>query len=307
MPAITVEKAEKAFTSMTNYSFLSPEHFTQYELLDSGNGEKLERFGALRLIRPEPRALWSPQLNNSEWESVADARFIPSDHQKGKWEYLVPKVKNSWKIEYSSPATKLMFELKLTQFKHIGLFPEQSSQWEYIHKQCIKRRKPKVLNLFAYTGGASLVARAAKADVIHLESMKQVVNWANRNQELSGLNDIRWLIEDAFKFVKRERKRGNYYNGIIMDPPAFGLGPKGERWKLEDQLNDLLRNVLELLVPGDAFFVLNTYSNHLSPQILKTMVNMHRSGIPSMEIGELGLQNGKQFLPTGPFLRFHED
>src|ERR1035437_4804309 len=226
---------------------LSPEKFQDYELIDCGDFEKLERFGKYIAIRPEPQAVWSKKLSNGEWEKTAHVKFIQKGSNSGEWKKL-KEMPDRWQISYQVKSQKskeegnsklsvLNFKLSLTSFKHVGIFPEQAVNWEYIFDsvQQIKtplslRRgaggeaegRPKFLNLFAYTGAASLAAKAAGADVTHLDSIKQVVTWARENMELSGLKDIRWIVEDALKFVKREVKRGNKYHGIILDPPAFG-------------------------------------------------------------------------------------
>lgn len=288
----------------TNYKILFPDRFAEYKLIDSGNRMKLEQFGAYTLIRPEPQALWDPQLEYSEWEAIAHAKYETLDSHKGKWRNI-KGMAAPWKIKYKSSNYALQFELRFTQFKHIGLFPEQASHWDYIYDQCKKIPNAKVLNLFSYTGGATLAAKAAGADVIHLDSVKQVVNWSSRNMELSGLKDVRWLVEDALKFVQREARRGNFYNGIIMDPPSYGLGPKGERWKLEDKLNELVANVCQILDKHQRFMVFNTYSLNLSAYILQTMVESRLGNLKNIELGELGVKSSNvQTLPLGSFLRF---
>jgi 23S rRNA (cytosine1962-C5)-methyltransferase len=183
--------------------------------------------------------------------------------------------------------------LKLTAFKHVGVFPEQAVNWDYISStiKSFKTKNPKVLNLFAYTGGASLVAKAAGADITHVDSIKQVVTWANLNQELSGLKDIRWVVEDALKFVKREIKRGNIYNGIILDPPAYGHGPKGERWKLENQLTEMIQDVVKLLDPKEHFLILNTYSDGISPSDIHRLISTSFPLVKNLETGELYLKS----------------
>lgn len=289
---------------MKQYRILFPEKFSDYQLIDSGDGRKLERFGPYTLIRPEPQAIWPAQLGMEEWNDVAHARYDSLDSHKGKWVRL-KDMKMPWRIKYKGPNYTLFFELKFTQFKHLGIFPEQASHWDFIWEKTNQLRNPKVLNLFAYTGGASLAAKAAGADVIHLDSVKPVVSWARNNQDISGLNDIRWLVEDALKFVQREVKRGHKYNGIIMDPPAYGLGPKGERWKLEDKLNELVEGTTQLLHKTNSFMVFNTYSLNLSAFVLKTMVEAHLGQVNDYEVGELGVKSGQaQILPLGSFYRF---
>lgn len=285
----------------------TPQDFKDYELIDSGNNEKLERFGRYVLWRPEPQAFWSPSLPPSEWRKLASARFEQEGSSSGTWQRFDPEMPDSWNVGYSYEGMRIRFRLTLTRFKHVGIFPEQSFNWDFIYDRCQQQKSPKVLNLFAYTGGASLAARAAGADVIHCDSIKQVVNWANGNMQLSKLDDIRWLVEDAFKFVKREAGRNNQYQGIILDPPAWGHGPKGEKWKLEDQINELMGYVSTILAPEKSFLVFNAYSLGYSALILENLVRGHFSAsqTKTLEIGELCLteRSGRR-LPAGVFARF---
>ena len=267
-----------------------------YELVDSGDGEKLERFGNYYMIRPEPKALWGKTMPADEWERMAHTRFRPGagfakagKEDSGTWERL-KRTDDQWYIKYHGAQKGLDFSLRLglTSFKHVGVFPEQSSNWEYIYRETSKlvenARKnpsasgvaadgrPKVLNLFAYTGGASLAAKAAGADVTHLDSVRQVVTWAHGNQDASRLDGIRWVVEDAMKFAKREAKRGNVYQGIILDPPAYGHGTDGEKWKLDECLFEMMKTVNTILAPENSFLVLNLYSNGFSPVLGETVV-----------------------------------
>lgn len=286
---------------------LSPSHFQDYELIDAGKGEKIERFGKYVLIRPEPQALWSPAMPESEWKKVADARFIQDGSASGDWERYNKAMPDQWVIGYNRGEMKLRFRLGLTKFKHVGIFPEQAVNWDFIYDRCKATTNPKVLNLFAYTGGASLAAKAAGADVIHCDAIKQVLNWATTNMELSKLDGIRWLLEDAFKFVTREAKRGNQYDGIILDPPAWGHGPKGEKWKLEDQIDELMGQVAVILAPQQSFLVLNAYSLGYSSLILENLGRSHfgPAHLKNLQIGELCLpeRSGRK-LPAGVFMRF---
>ena len=291
-----------------------------YELLDSGDGQKLERFGRYCLIRPEPKALWAPTLSPSEWASTAHTRFKPGagfgkagKEDSGTWEIL-KKMDEQWYIGYKGQAAGLdfSFRLGLTSFKHVGVFPEQAPNWEFIYSGVKEIRQnlpagavPKVLNLFAYTGAASLAAKAAGADVTHLDSVRQVVTWAKANMERSNLRDIRWVVEDALKFARREARRGNRYNGIILDPPAYGHGPDGEKWKLDQCLFDMLKCVGDILEPENAFMVLNLYSNGYSPLLGETTVREAlKGGAGKMESGELALRDrfGKA-LPLSIYVR----
>ncbi len=281
-----------------------PEHWQDYELLDCGNFEKLERFGQIVLIRPEPQALWQPVWSAEEWQKMAHGRFEQQGSNAGSWVALRKGLPEHWYLKYNSEQLKLKFRLALTGFKHVGIFPEQADNWEYIAQQ-VKRlgQGARVLNLFAYTGGASLAAKQAGADVIHLDSVKQVVSWSRSNMELSGLTDIRWLVEDARKFVQREVKRGRTYQGIMLDPPAYGLGPNGERWKLEEQLGPMMEDVFRLLDPEGHFLVLNAYSLGLSSLIVDNFLAQHY-GLEQRESGELYLQaRSGMKLPLGVFGR----
>lgn len=287
---------------------LTPKDFQDYELIDSGGFHKLERFGKYITIRPEPQAVWDATLSFDEWKAKAHVQFVPKSSSSGNWVKLKASMPDQWQINYHIDAneTDIKFRLGLTSFKHVGIFPEQAVNWEYIVESIsrIPKQTVRFLNLFAYTGGASLAARSAGADTAHLDSIKQVVNWANENQQLSGMKDIRWVVEDALKFVKREAKRGNKYNGIILDPPAFGHGANGEKWKLEDNIDEMMKTVLELLDERNHFLILNAYSLGFSSIILENLIQSNRT-VKNLEIGELFLPDnfGKR-LPLGAFARF---
>ena len=294
--------------------------WSDYALVDSGNGEKLERFGKYLLIRPEPKALWDKTLSEKEWLARAHVRFKPGagfaragKEDSGTWEKL-RRMDDQWWISYSG-GPKFRLRLGLTAFKHVGVFPEQAPNWEYIYRNtsdlvqdaaAAGAPKPRVLNLFAYTGAASLAARAAGADVTHLDSERQVVTWAHENQDASSLDGIRWLVDDAMKFVKREVRRGNTWQGIILDPPAYGHGPDGEKWKLDELLNEMLKGVSSILAPENSFMVLNLYSNGYSALLGETLVRQAFSlpATASLESGELALADsfGKA-LPLSIFVR----
>jgi 23S rRNA (cytosine1962-C5)-methyltransferase len=224
-----------------------------YELLDAGDGKKLERWRNVITIRPDLQAHFKPGLPYSQWLEMAHWEFEEQSSTQGRWKNIKAHTPEEWTINYG----KLTFSLKLTKFKHVGLFPEQQANWRFIQEQVSPSQK--ILNLFAYTGAASLVARTNGAEVVHVDSVKQMLTWANNNRELSKLSDIKWVLEDALKFALRELKRGNKYDGIIMDPPAWGLGAKGEKWKLENHLSSLIETAHELMNP-QAFLILNTYS-----------------------------------------------
>jgi 23S rRNA (cytosine1962-C5)-methyltransferase len=287
-------------------------NWKDYELIDTGDFEKLERFGEYITIRPEPQAIWSKNLSDAEWKNQAHVKFVPVSSSNGNWEFY-KKMPENWEINYNHEALNLNFNLALTKFKHVGIFPEQSVNWDFIFDKTNKIKKniepPKVLNLFAYTGGSSLAARAAGAEVYHVDSIKQVVSWANRNMESSHLKDIRWVVEDAVKFVKREVKRGKVYQGIILDPPAYGHGTDGEKWKLEDQINEMIFDVLTLLDKENHFFLLNTYSLGFSSIIIENLMNDNMKKVNLMnvkpEFGELFIPTAThQKLPLGVYCRF---
>ena len=302
------------------------ERWKDYELIDSGNFEKLERFGKYVIIRPEPKALWDKSLSDREWEKAAHVRFAPGagfgragKEDSGTWNRL-KNMDDQWYIGYNGYAKErwpgFSLRLGLTAFKHVGVFPEQASNWEYIYrntKSLVDKAKseghpvPKVLNMFAYTGAASLAAKAAGADVTHLDSVRQVVTWARGNMEASGLDGIRWVVEDAMKFARREARRGNIYQGIILDPPAYGHGPDGERWKLDECLFEMMKSVASILAPEDSFMVLNLYSNGFSALLGETVVNQAfglKPGDAGVQSGELSLKDsfGKS-LPLSIFVR----
>ncbi|MCR4859385.1 MAG: class I SAM-dependent methyltransferase [Bacteroidales bacterium] len=273
-----------------------------YELLDSGNGEKLERFGSYVLARPEPKALWDKSLPETEWRRLSHTSFTPGagfgkagKEDSGTWNRL-KKMDDQWWIRYANPdGLRMDLRLGLTSFKHVGVFPEQAPNWDYIYRQTRwladrLGRKPRVLNLFAYTGAASLAAKAAGADVTHLDSVRQVVTWARGNMESSSLDGNRWVVEDAMKFARREERRGNRYDGIILDPPAYGHGPDGEKWKLDECLFEMLCTVGRILAPQDAFLVLNLYSNGYSALLGETVVRQAMAS-GSIQSGELALND----------------
>lgn len=283
---------------------LNPTNWKDYELLDSGNFEKLERFGQYITIRPEPQAVWDRTLTEGEWTKMAHVKFIPRTSSSGEWKKFKP-MPDRWTISYAMEGGKeITLRLALTAFKHVGVFPEQAVNWDYIFSSIgkMKTPKPKFLNLFAYTGGASLAARAAGADVTHVDSIKQVVTWANDNMALSKLDNIRWLVEDALKFVKREQRRGNKYNGIILDPPAYGHGPNGEKWKLEENINEMVKSVVELMDEKEHFLILNAYSLGFSAMILENLFPKMKG--TKLETGELFLKaRYGTTLPLGVFGR----
>ena len=322
--------SDSSFTMISKPYFrpmllLSPTGFPDYELIDCGDFEKLERFGKYITIRPEPQAVWDKGLTQKEWEKKAHVKFVPRSSSSGDWK-KIKEMPDRWNVEYKINSRQsavdsrqstvnsqqsdqgtatIKFRLALTSFKHVGIFPEQAVNWDYIAESVsmMKTAPPKVLNLFAYTGGASLAAKAAGADITHLDSIKQVVTWARENMELSGLSDIRWVVEDAMTFVKREVKRGKKYQGIILDPPAYGHGTDGQKWKLEEMIREMMQLTLELLDEKEHFLILNTYSLGFSSLIIENLFK----GTKGLETGELYLKatSGCK-LPLGVFGRYRK-
>jgi 23S rRNA (cytosine1962-C5)-methyltransferase len=296
-----------------NLKLLYPASWKDYELIDSGDGEKLERLGKYTLIRPEPQAIWSKVLSDKEWTSLADGRFDReqkdkfrfSDDVKGGWN-RGKGMPESWQVQYQYKTLTLNLRLAITSFGHVGVFPEQGENWNFIYDtiQGWGGAKSRVLNLFAYTGAASVVARTGGADVTHVDASRPGLNWANQNMQLNNQTDIRWVYEDAFKFVRREVKRGNKYNGIIMDPPPYGRGPEGEKWTLQEQLNELIGMSSELLEEKKCFFILSMYAVGLSPLVGLNVAKSHFD-VKDVECGEFFLKSKHQRdLPMGTFLRF---
>ena len=276
------------------------EDFSDYELIDATDGQKLERWKNIILIRPDPQVIWHHDKTNPLWDN-AHAIYHRLASGGGYWEAL-KKVPDVWSVEYND----LTFRLKPMGFKHTGLFPEQAVNWKLAASLIKNANRPiKVLNLFAYTGGATVACLSAGASVTHVDASKGMVGWAKENAAVSNLADasVRWLVDDCLKFVKREIRRGNKYDAIIMDPPSYGRGPGGEVWKLEQQLNELLTETGNLLSDDALFFMLNSYTGGLSPTILnymvKTLVVKDRDGdVVTDEIG-LKITDIDMVLPCG--------
>ncbi len=290
---------------------LTPD-FRDYELIDTGNFEKLERFGRYVTRRPEPQAIWRPSLAEEEWRRLSDASFLRDarSDERGEWR-LREGMPSRWTVEYRYRGMRLRMRLGLTSFKHVGIFPEQAANWDFIYDNCLalggdgRTEAPRVLNLFAYTGGATLAARAAGAGVTHVDSVKQVVTWARENMEQSALEGVRWIVEDALKFVQREVRRGNRYDGIILDPPAYGRGANGEKWVLEEGIGEMLACCAQLLEPERAFLVLNLYSMGLSSTLARTAVRQAFGAPREEQWGELCFTDrGGKELPLGTYYRF---
>ncbi|MBL1279431.1 MAG: class I SAM-dependent methyltransferase [Fluviicola sp.] len=239
-----------------------------YELIDAGGGKKLERWGKIITIRPEVQAYFKSGKTFDDWYKMAHWEFISKSGQTGNWKALKKDAPDEWQISYK----QLTFQLGLTKFKHTGLFPEQRTNWDFISENL--DYEDRFLNLFAYTGAASVVAKKQDAITFHVDSVKQLISWAKENMELSNLENIKWVHEDALKFAQRELKRGNKYKGIIMDPPAYGIGAKKERWKLENKLDELMESASKILTK-DGFLILNTYSPKIDLKMLERKANYY--------------------------------
>lgn len=285
------------------------DNWKDYEVLDTSNGEKLERWGDYMLVRPDPQVIWKTPKDKS-WKNI-NGHYHRSAKGGGEWEFF--DLPQQWQINYK----ELTFNLKPFSFKHTGLFPEQAANWDWfssiIKDAVAKGREVKVLNLFAYTGGATLAAAAAGAKVTHVDASKGMVSWAKENAISSGLSDapIRWLVDDCIKFVEREIRRGNHYDGIIMDPPSYGRGPGGEIWKIEDSIYPFIELCEQLISDAPLFFLINSYTTGLAPSVLTYMINTavvkkHGGKVESSEIGLPVSKNGL-ILPCGASGRWTTD
>lgn len=270
-----------------------------YEVIDCSQGEKLERWGDYILVRPDPQVIWNTPKVNRKWKNM-NAHYHRSVKGGGEWEFF--NLPEQWTISYKS----LKFNLKPFSFKHTGLFPEQATNWDWFSEKIKNANRPvKVLNLFAYTGGATLAAAAAGANVTHVDASKGMVAWAKENARLSGLEEapVRWLVDDCVKFVEREIRRENKYDAIIMDPPSYGRGPKGEIWKIEEAIYDFIKLCTGVLSDNPLFFLINSYTTGLAPSVLSYMISteiMSRFG-GSVDASEIGLpvSDSKLILPCG--------
>ena len=246
------------------------ENWQDYCLIDTSDGERLERWGDVTLIRPDPQIIWKCEGEAPEWHS-AHAKYNRSSQGGGSWDYR-RKLPESWQIKYG----ELTFMVKPTGFKHTGLFPEQAVNWDYCMNEIKSADRPiNVLNLFAYTGGATLACAKAGASVCHCDAVKGMVDWARTNAKLSGLSDkpIRWIVDDAVKFIGREIRRGTRYDGIILDPPSYGRGTNGEMWRLEDNIYDLMTMITQLLSDKPLFILLNSYTTGLSASVMSYLLH----------------------------------
>lgn len=287
------------------------DQWNDYEVIDCSKGEKLERWGDYLLVRPDPQVIWDTPKKETGWHKM-NGHYHRSSKGGGEWEFFqLPK---EWTIQYSLPINKkLTFHLKPFSFKHTGLFPEQAANWNWfsqlIADAVSKGRQVKVLNLFAYTGGATLAAAAAGASVTHVDASKGMVTWAKENAISSGLKDapIRWLVDDCVKFVEREIRRGNHYDAIIMDPPSYGRGPKGEIWKIEESVYPLIQLCSQILTDNPLFFLINSYTTGLQPAVLSNMISTvlgtANGTVTASEIG-LPVSSNGLVLPCGASGRY---
>jgi 23S rRNA (cytosine1962-C5)-methyltransferase len=282
--------------------------WVDYELIDTGGGERLERWGHVILRRPDPQVIWPIADENKLWQSAAGT-YHRNSSGGGHWEYRT-KLPDRWSISYQN----LQFYIRPTNFKHTGLFPEQAANWSWMMKLIRSADRPvKVLNLFAYTGGATVAAAAAGAEVCHVDAAKGMVQWAKENIELSRLQDrtVRYITDDVIKFVQREQRRGNTYDGIIMDPPSYGRGPSGELWKLETHLYPFVELCTSILSKNPLFMLINSYTTGISPTVIENIVSMtvnqrHGGKITSGEIG-LPITSSARLLPAGILCRWESE
>lgn len=279
------------------------DNWKDYEVIDCSKGEKLERWGDYILVRPDPQVIWDTPRKEKGWHKM-NAHYHRSKKGGGEWEFF--DLPQQWSIHYRN----LTFQLKPFSFKHTGLFPEQAANWDWFSELIKKAGRPvKVLNLFAYTGGATIAAAAAGASVTHVDASKGMVTWAKENAASSGLTDapIRWIVDDCVKFVEREIRRGNHYDAIIMDPPSYGRGPKGEIWKIEESIHPLVKLCAQLLVDRPLFFLINSYTTGLQPAVLSYLIRTELKRFPGkVTADEIGLpvsSNGLT-LPCGASGRF---
>ena len=277
--------------------------WNDYQILDMANGEKLEKWNNITLVRPDPQIIWKQKTYPEKWKK-ADAKYSRSNTGGGAWNYN-KKLPSAWQVKYKD----LVFNIKPMGFKHTGLFPEQAVNWDWmINKIKSANKEIKVLNLFAYTGGATVACLSAGASVCHVDSSKGMVSWANENVTSSGLQDrkVRYIVDDVVKFVNREIRRGNKYDAIIMDPPSYGRGTNGEVWKFEDNIYDLVELCSKVLTDKPLFFLINSYTTGISSMVLENILklNIHTKG--KFSNGEIGIpmQNSNLVLPCGIYGRW---
>lgn len=287
-----------------SFNMLLANEWKEYELIDTGYGEKLERWNNVVLRRPDPQVIW-PMEDKRKWK-LAHAVYHRSKSGGGYWEYI-KKVPKRWTVSFKD----LKFYVEPTGFKHTGLFPEQAVNWTWMMRKVEEaKRRVKVLNLFAYTGGATVALASKNAEVCHVDASKGMVTWAKQNIELSGLKDkkVRFIVDDCLKFIQREHRRGNKYDAIVMDPPSYGRGPKGEIWKIEDKLFEFVEECLGILSDKPLFFLINSYTTGFSPNVIANILNVtvnkkFKGKVSSGEIG-IPVSNSSLVLPCGIYGRW---
>lgn len=277
--------------------------WSDYEIIDMADGEKLERWNHIVLIRPDPQIIWKQKTFPKEWKK-ANARYNRSKTGGGNWEYH-KELPKAWQVQYKN----LTFNIKPMGFKHTGLFPEQAVNWDWMMQKIKEsKREIKVLNLFAYTGGATVACLAAGASVCHVDSSKGMVSWAKENVISSGLEKrpVRYIVDDVIKFVQREIRRGNYYDAIIMDPPSYGRGTNGEVWQFENNISDLVELCTKVLSEDPLFFLINSYTTGISSKVLENILRIHIKNKGTLSSGEIGLpmKDSKLILPCGIYGRW---
>lgn len=272
--------------------FLSSTQGLDYELIDAGEGRKLERFGKYILDRPEIEAFGAKSQANL-W-SKADFYFHEESGKKGSWQKNKPALEEKWNIDYSSQESAFKFGLELSNYKHIGIFPEQVANWNYIETKVGEIENCRFLNLFAYTSAASIVAAKAGAEVVNIEALKQLSAWSKENAALNNVETVKWLVDDVRTYVKRAIRRDEKFQGVIMDPPAFGYGSKGERWIIEKHLRELIVDVKKILDLKQFFIIINTYSPKMPAREFKTMIEKEFRGTQHLNFHTLGLENSQK-------------
>ena len=280
-------------------------NWKDYEIIDMANGEKLERWGGITLIRPDPQIIWKEKSCPAKWKT-ANARYVRSKSGGGNWEYKT-RLPEKWSIKYKD----LVFNIKPMGFKHTGLFPEQAVNWDWMINKIKEEKRPiKVLNLFAYTGGATVACLSAGASVCHVDSSKGMVQWAKENVISSNLQDkpVRYIIDDVVKFVEREIRRENTYDAIIMDPPSYGRGAKGEVWQFEENISDLVNLCTKVLSDNPLFFLINSYTTGISSEVLSNILKINLKYKGKISSGEIGLpmENSNLVLPCGIYGRWEK-
>lgn len=303
-PTTTTIPTRTTRSSIAALDLLTPTGWQDHQLLDSGGGRKLERFGSVVLDRPEANALWRRRLGADRWRE-ADARFdMPEEGGAGKWAFTRP-VPDEWEMRYQPLG--LRFTAACKPFRHTGVFPEQAAHWSWLHERVrAAGGRPRVLVLFGYTGLATLALLRAGAEVAHVDASKPTMAWARENLRYSNMEDkpVRWLLDDALAFVQREARRGNHYDGIVMDPPAFGRGPRGELWRFQSSLPKLIESAGAILAPEPLLLLVNAYAVPASATMLRNLVQDLVPKTGQLSAGELALEGGSRLLATGIYARW---